>query len=93
VPIARLDSQASDATIRQSVEAAVARGKLAVPGLLIELRSEIATRRRAAGAALAKLSGRDFGYDPGRPPSEQGEALRAAEAWWAGEAEAATSGK
>ena len=46
------------------------------------MRSGILPRRRAAAIAIAKLAGKDFGYDPAKTPEEAGDAIKAAELWW-----------
>ena len=82
VPLGALDAQASDPTIQATAKVEIARGKAAVPDLLMALRSDIATRRRAALLALTALAGKDFGIDPLATPDQQASELRAAEAWW-----------
>ncbi|MBL8750678.1 MAG: hypothetical protein JNK78_16080 [Planctomycetes bacterium] len=59
----------------------VRRGKEAVPDVLKALRSDVAPRRRAAAAALAKIAGDGFGIDPALEPDANAEALRRAELW------------
>ncbi len=59
----------------------VRRGKEAMPDILKALRSDIAPRRRAAAAALAKVAGDGFGIDPALEPDANAEALRRAELW------------
>lgn len=77
-----LDAQASDSAIEAAARIEIARGKPAIPGLLMALRSEVGARRRAALIAFTKLAGKDFGLDAAKGPAEQAAELRAAEAWW-----------
>ncbi|MEO6595381.1 MAG: hypothetical protein ABIP94_11570 [Planctomycetota bacterium] len=60
----------------------VRRGLEAMPDLLRALRSECEPQRYAAAAALAKIAGDSFGYEPGRDADANRDAVRKAELWY-----------
>ncbi len=80
--VASLPAQADEKVLMAAVAYDTARGKAAVPALLENLRSPHVVRRKAAALALARISGKDFGYVPYLAPEQQTEAIRAAESWW-----------
>lgn len=73
---------ADERRIDSAVAHEVARGLAAVPDLLRALRSPLPARRRAAARALARIAGRDFGYEPDAPVVSRAAAAKRAERWW-----------
>ncbi|MFO0956924.1 MAG: HEAT repeat domain-containing protein [Isosphaeraceae bacterium] len=56
--------------------------QVAVPALLSRLNDPDPVVRLAAGEALKRRSGQDFGYQPYADPAEQTEAIGKWQGWW-----------
>lgn len=82
VRILTLTEQSRLSEIQAAAQRAIKRGEAALEDVIKALRSEVGARRQAAAIALAKLSGKDFGFDPSLPPSRSAEVLKAVELWW-----------
>jgi hypothetical protein len=82
VPIGMLPTDADEATVRAAAAHDAAQGEAAMPGLLVQLRSDVVARRKAAVLAIFAITGKDFGLHPYRRPQHSEDAIRAAESWW-----------
>jgi hypothetical protein len=82
VPLAVIGPHSKAELVALCGEQLAARGREALPEVLRALRSAIEPQRRAAAAALQKLAGQTFGFDPARDEEANQAALRAAELWY-----------
>ena len=82
VMLAALSDQSSDADVTACAEALGKRGMSAMTEVLTALRSDLSTRRRAAGAALSVIAGQSFGIDELADVDSNSEALKKAELWY-----------
>lgn len=80
--ILTLSVQATEEDIESAAARAIQRGMAAVPDVLKCLRSDVLPQRQAAARVLAKLAGKDFGFDPRKAVAESADAIKAAELWW-----------
>lgn len=82
VGLANLGPHSPERDVAACAEQLAARGKAALPEVLQALRSEVGPQRRAAGLALVRLAGQDFGFDATKDADGNRAALRAAELWY-----------
>lgn len=82
VTLAAVGPMSKQKDIDACADELVRRGKEAMPDLLAALRSEIEPQRRAAAAALSKIAGDSFGYDPAGNADKNRDAVRKAELWY-----------
>ncbi len=80
----QLEAGVGELQIRAAADVDARLGLAAVPGLLLAMRADEESRRRAAARALFLISGEDFRYHPGRSVDQNTAALRRAEKWWLG---------
>ncbi|HEX5053100.1 MAG TPA: hypothetical protein VFZ65_15100 [Planctomycetota bacterium] len=82
VTLAAVGPKSKQPDIDACADELVRRGMEAMPDLLWALRSDIVQQRHAAAAALTKIAGESFGFEPLRDADANRDAVRKAELWY-----------